>query len=338
MKKSKKESRARDIISRFREIGLLAFIILFTIYAQISSSRFLSPENINDLLRNVSIYGILAIGMMMVIITRGIDLSIGATVALSGMTVALVDVACPALPIIGALGIGIGVGLICGAIIGFLIAKIKILPIIATLGMMNVFRGLTYIIDGTYNRGNWVSADQMSDNLKSIASAKLLGFSILIWIVIVLFIVAYYFLEHTRMGRKIYAIGSNPDSAVISGIKIDNIIFMVYVIMGALAGLAGVLYISKFAFAQGDSASGYELSVIAICVIGGVSIAGGSGRIIGIVLGTVLFGIIFNALPLLKVSGFWETALQGAIILAAVLLNVFIKRSVDRSNLSRRAI
>jgi Ribose/xylose/arabinose/galactoside ABC-type transport systems, permease components len=254
------------------------------------------------------------------------------------MTTALMDIHYAGLPVVAELAIGIGVGVVCGVIIAFLIAKIKILPIIATLGMMNVYRGLTFILDSNFNRGNWVSANQMSDGFKSISTSSFLGVSSLIWIVAALFIVALYFMEHTRTGRKIYAVGSNPDSAVISGINCDKIIFLVYVIMGALSGLAGVLYVSKFASAQGDSASGYELSVIAICVIGGVNIAGGSGRILGIVLGTVLFGIIFNALPLVNVSEFWQMALQGMIILIAVLLNVFIKRSVDRSNLIRRAI
>lgn len=328
------ENGFRESITRFREIGLLAFIIIFAVIIQFNNSKFLSFENINDLLKNCALYGILAIGMMMVIITRGIDLSIGATLALAGMTTALTVSKYPGLPIIGALGIGIGIGIACGLIIGLIIAKVKILPIIATLGMMNIYRGLTYII----SNGAWVSANQMSDSFKSIATGSFLSINTLIWIVIVLFLIAYYFLEYSRTGRKIYAVGSNPDSAVISGINCDKIYLLVYTIMGALSGLAGVLYVSKFASAQGDSATGYELSVIAVCVIGGVNIAGGSGRIVGIILGTILFGIINNALPLINVSAFWQSALQGIIILFAVLLNVFFKRSVDRSNLSRRAI
>ncbi len=329
-----KDNSFRESISKFREIGLLAFIIIFAVIVQLNNSKFFSFENINDLLKNCAIYGILAIGMMMVIITRGIDLSIGATLALAGMSTALVVSKNPGLPIIGALGIGIGVGLACGIIIGLIVAGIRILPIIATLGMMNIYRGLTYII----SNGSWVSANQMSDAFKSISTTSFLNINMLIWIALASFLIAFYFLEYSRTGRKIYAVGSNPDSAVVSGIECGRIYLLVYTIMGALAGLAGVLYVSKYASAQGDSATGYELSVIAVCVIGGVNIAGGSGRIIGVVLGTILFGIINNALPLISVSEFWQSALQGIIILFAVLLNVFIKRSVDKGNLSRRAI
>jgi rhamnose transport system permease protein len=153
-----------------------------------------------------------------------------------------------------------------------------------------------------------------------------------------MFAVAYYFLEHTRTGRKIYAVGSNPESAKVSGINCSCTYILVYTIMGSLAGLAGVLWVSKFASAQGDTAVGYEMSVIAACVLGGVSITGGSGKISGIVLGTLLFGIINNALPLVDISAFWEDALQGLIIIIAVLLNVFVKRAVDRNNMSRRVI
>ena len=250
------------------------------------------------------------------------------------MSTALLVAANPGLPAIVAILIGIGVGTVCGIIIGLLVAKLNILPIIATLGMMNVFRGLTYIISG----GAWVSANQMSQSFKAISTGTFLKISTLIWIAVILFVVAYYFLEHTRIGRRIYAVGSNPESARVSGINLSKIYLIVYSVMGALAGLAGVLWVSKFASAQGDTALGYELSVIAACVLGGVSIAGGSGKISGILLGTLLLGIIQNALPLVNISAFWQSALQGLIILLAVLLNVVVKRAVDKRNLSRRAI
>lgn len=330
----KQKNNVRKSFMRFRQFGLVAIIVLLSVIVQLQNANYLTVENLHDMLKNAAILGILTIGMMMVIITRGIDLSIGATLALSGMTTAMMVANHPGLPVIGALGIGVGVGVVCGLIIGFLVAKIKILPIIATLGMMNVYRGLTYII----SKGKWVSANQMSASFKAISTGNFLGVSTLIWIAAVMFAIAYYFLEHTRTGRKIYAVGSNPESAKISGINCSRTYMLVYTIMGALAGLAGVLWVSKFASAQGDTAVGYEMDVIAACVLGGVSIAGGSGRISGIVLGTLLFGIINNALPLVDISAFWEDALQGLIIIVAVLLNVFVKRAVDRNNMSRRVI
>ena len=141
--------------------------------------------------------------------------------------------------------------------------------------------------------------------------------------------IAYYFITHTRTGRQIYAVGSNPEAARISGIQMNRILWLVYAIMGGLSGMAGVLWVAKFASAQGDTATGYELSVIAACVVGGVSIAGGVGKLSGVLLGAILLGIINNALPLINVSPFWQMGIQGAIILAAVLINAVIKRGVE---------
>jgi rhamnose transport system permease protein len=321
-------------IAKFRELGLLAFIIVLSVIVQFNNSSFLTLENIEDLITNTSILSILSVGMMLVIITRGIDLSIGATLALSGMVSAMTVSAYPGLHPLLVIVLSTIVGLVSGVIIGFLISKTGVLPIIATLGMMNVLRGLTFMVSG----GKWVSAHQMPDNFKAIATGHIFGINTLIFIAIVIYIVFYYFINHTRTGRQIYAVGSNPESAKISGINNDKILWMVYSIMGGLSGLAGVLWVSKFASAQGDTASGYELSVIAACVLGGVSIAGGSGRISGIILGSILLGILNNALPLINVSPFWQMGIQGTIILIAVLVNALVKRGVDRNHLMRRKI
>lgn len=321
-------------ISKFREVGLLGFIILLSVLVQLRNPSFLTLENIDDLITNTAIMSILAVGMMLVIVTRGIDLSIGATLALSGMISALTVKTYPGLHPMLAILLGILVGLLCGAIIGLIISKAMVAPIIATLGMMNVFRGLTFMISG----GKWVSAHQMPTSFKGIATGSVFGINTLIFIAIIIYIGFYYFVNHTRTGRQIYAVGSNPDSAKISGINNEKILSLVYMIMGALSGLAGVLWVSKFASAQGDTAMGYEMSVIAACVLGGVNIAGGSGKISGILLGALLLGILNNALPLMLVSPFWQNAIQGFIILFAVITNSLVKRSVDRNNLIRRKI
>lgn len=325
---------ASAMIAKFRELGLLVFIILMSLGVQLRNPSFLTWENINDIATNTAILAILSVGMMLVIITRGIDLSIGATLALSGMVAALTVKQMPDMHPLLVLAIGIGVGLLCGMVLGVLVAWLNILPIIATLGMMNVFRGLTFESSG----GKWVSAHQMPASFKEIATGSLLGINNLIAIAIVIYIAAYYFVSYTRTGRRIYAIGSNPDSAVISGIRTRRILWLVYTIMGGLAGLAGVLWVSKFASAQGDTASGYELSVIAACVLGGVSIAGGIGKISGIILGSILLGILNNAMPMINVSPFWQMFIQGSIILIAVLINAMVKRGLDRNNLMRRKI
>ena len=218
-------------------------------------------------------------------------------------------------------------------IIGVLIAKVGLLPIIATLALMNIFRGLTFLVSD----GEWVSSYQMSEGFVSIATGTFLGMNHLIWIALFFCLVFFYFLNYTRTGRQIYAVGSNPQSAAVSGIKQGRILLLVYTIMGGLSGLCGVLWVSKFASAQGDTASGYELTVIAACILGGVSIAGGSGKLAGVLLGAILLGILNNALPLLNVSPFWQNGIQGFIILLAVVVNAIVKRRVERNHLLRRA-
>lgn len=325
---------ALSAIARFREAGLLGFILILSVVVQLRNGSFLSIENLGDMVKNTAILSILAIGMMLVIVTRGIDLSIGATLALSGMISALTVSQVPTLPPLLAILLGMTVGTVCGALVGALVAKAGVFPIIASLGMMNVFRGITFLV----SKGKWVSANQMPDSFKAIATGSFLGINTLIVIAIVIYVLFYYFINHTRTGRQIYAVGSNPESAKISGINNDSILLMVYVIMGALSGLAGVLWVSKFASAQGDTATGYEMSVIAACVLGGVNIAGGSGKISGLLLGSLLLGILNNALPLINVSPFWQNAIQGVIILVAVITNALVKRGVDRNNLMRRKI
>jgi rhamnose transport system permease protein len=160
----------------------------------------------------------------------------------------------------------------------------------------------------------------------------------LVFIAVVIYIIFYFFINHSRTGRRIYAVGSNPEAAEVIGLPKRRIVWLVYVLMGALAGLAGVLWVSKFASAQGDTAVGYEMNVIASCVLGGVSVSGGRGKVLGLLLGVILFGILANALPLINVSPFWQQAIQGFVILAAIITNVMIKRGNDRSALRRRAI
>lgn len=321
-------------IGKFRELGLLAIIIVIMLFTQWKNPNFFTFENFDDLLANASILGILALGMMLVIITRGIDLSIGATLALAGMSAGLAVAGDHAIPPIVAVLLGTVIGLVCGAVVGVAVSYFGVLPIIASLGLMYVYRGLTYIVSGR----RWVSASQMSEAFKDMATGRWFGIRHYIFIAAAFYIVFYYFTNHTRTGRRIYAVGSNPESATISGIKTKRIVWLVYVIMGGLSGFCGVLWVAKFASAQGDTASGYEMNVIAACVLGGVSITGGSGKVGGVLLGTILLGTLNNALPMINMSVFWQNFIQGAIILFAIIVNILVKRNVDRSNLQRRKI
>lgn len=320
--------------ANFQQIGLLIFIVGLSIVVQIRNPRFLTYENVSDLLTNTAILAILTVGMMLVIVTRGIDLSVASILALSGMMSALMVSRYQNISPLVAILVGIFIGAICGTINGLLISKTNLPSIIATLGTMNVYRGITYMI----SKGEWVDAAEMPLSFKRIATGSILGINNLIFIAIVTYIIFYYFIQYTRTGRQIYAIGSNPKAAQINGINMSRLILIVYTLMGILSGLAGVLWVSKFASAQSDTATGYELNVIAAAVLGGVSITGGVGRISGVVMGTLLLGILNNALPLVNVSPFWQQAIQGLIILIAVIVNVLVKINMEKAQLRRRGI
>jgi rhamnose transport system permease protein len=325
--------------SNIREISLIIVMIVIAIFVQVRSrGHFLTAININDMLMETSVLAIMAVGMMMVLVTGGIDLSIGATMALSAMvgcTILKNSVLSgePVANIIIVL-IAIGVGIVCGLVNGLLVSKLKILPIIATLGMMNIYRGATYLVAN----GSWVKQAEMGPQFLSLATGKLFGINNLLIIAIIVYIIAYFFTEYTRTGRKIYAVGNSEESARVSGIKTDRILVLAYVIMGAVAGLGGILYVCKYGVAQGETCTGYEMNVIAACVLGGVSVNGGTGKIPGVLLGAILLGMLNNAMPLIQVSSFWQEAIRGGIILLSIIANALIQRNVELKALRRRNI
>lgn len=322
------------VITGTREMSLVFILIVLCAFIQVRNNSFLSITNINDLITNAVMMSILVVGMMCVLLIGGIDISIGSTIAFSGMTVALMLKANPAIPTFFAFVVGILVGALCGLLVGLVIAKGKVIPIIATMGLMNIYRGATYLIANN----QWVASYQLPDNLKAFATGKVLGINNMILVAIVIYIVFAYFIKFTRTGRKIYAVGSNIEAAEISGINIDQIKILVYSIMGGLAGLVSVLWISKYASAQGDAAAGLEIDIIAACVIGGVSLNGGKGTVIGVILGTITLGILNNALPLINISPFWQDAIKGLVIIIAIIINTKTQRSIDKKNLKRREL
>ncbi len=322
-------------ILRSREASLLLVMILLCALIQWrSGGKFLSGLVITQITQNYAYTAVLAFGMLLVLLIGGIDISIGATLALSGMSTSLMmrD------GFIGngvvAYGFSIVVGIVCGLVIGLIVSKGKVIPIIATLGMQYIFRGLTYFVSKT----QWVSSDKMLPDYKAFAQGSTLGINNLFWIVIILFVAVMLFLKWTSFGRQIYAVGSNPEAAKISGIPIDRVKIIVYTINGGIAGLAGAMYTSMYATAQGNMATGAEMDVIAACVIGGVSLDGGQGSAFGVLLGAVTIAIISKSLSLVGIDPFWQQALKGAIILIAVLTNVLVQRSSNRKVLEGREI
>lgn len=316
----------RVILGR-REIVLSVLIGILIAFVTLRSPYFLTLSNFKNILLDSSILMIVAIGQMMVIITAGIDLSVASTLAFSGMAVGLIVSHNWGIHPLLAVLMGLGIGLVLGSLNGFLISKTGIPPIIATIAAMIIWRGFTYVISG----GAWVDASEMPDSFKQLARGTILGIPNLIFIVIIVALIFYYFLGHTRTGRQIYAFGSNPDGVRFVGINITKINFLVYMFSGMLAGMGGVLWVSRYASAQSNSATGLELLTVAACVIGGVFIFGGSGSITGVLLGSLLLSIITNALNQVKVSPFWKLAIQGAIILIAVITDSIISQRVERT-------
>mgnify|MGYP001257982195 CR=1 FL=1 len=319
--------RLVEALVRFRELGIVAFILALTVLVGLRAPAFLTVDNFRDILLNISILVIVALGQMLVIITRGIDLSVGSIIGLTAMIVSFTLVAFPAMPVPLALLLGMALGAVLGAANGLVITLGNVPPIIATLGTMNIYRGLIFY----YSEGAWVNAFEMPAAFRGLAKAAPLGVPNLILFAAATAVIVALFLTYTRLGRDIYAVGSNPDAARFAGIRAQQVIFSVYVLSGLLAGMAGVLWASRFEAAQTNTALGFELQTVAAPVIGGVNIFGGSGGVPGVVLGAFLLGIIQNALTLVQISPFWQLAAQGLLILAAVVFDSFVLRRLQRA-------
>ena len=322
-------------IFKSREFSLMIVMaLLIGVIQWRSGGKFLSGTVITQLTQNYAYTMVLSFGMLLVLLIGGIDISIGATLALSGMSTSLLMRDGVITDPLVAYGFSILVGLVCGLVIGLIVAKGKVIPIIATLGMQYIYRGLTYFVSET----KWVPSDKMLMGYKAFAQGSFLGINNLFWIVLALFVITLVFLKWTGFGRQIYAVGSNPDAAKISGINIDRVKIIVYTINGAIAGLAGAMYTSMYATAQGNMATAAEMDVIAACVIGGVSLNGGQGSAFGVLLGAITIAIISKSLSLVGIDPFWQQALKGAVIAVAVLINVLVQRNAARKALEGRDI
>ncbi len=321
-------------IVKDRSFGLVMACVVLLLLASQLTPQLLTPEAINDMLKNNAISGILAIGMLMVLVTRGIDLSIAATMVFSGLVISMINADHPGVPVFLLVVIAVGIGTVIGLYNGILISKLKLLPIIATLSTLYVIRGLGYVVSDS----RWIVPANFTDGYKAFATGKVLGVNNLIISAIVMFLIAWITLSYLKFGRRIYAIGSSPASAKVTGINSVAVTLAVYAIMGGIAGFAGFLYTSNYAIAQSTMAMGMEMDVIAICILGGVSINGGTGRISGIIVATVLFAIISSFLSMLSGLSIWTDAIKGIIIVSAVILNIYTSRSAKQRALKERNI
>jgi putative xylitol transport system permease protein len=305
-----------------QEYGIfLAFLLLVGILA-LSNEFFLTPGNISNVLLQTSINGILAIGMTFVILTRGIDLSVGSVVALAGMvsasfvtSSATAGIAGAPYPMVVALAAGILVGVACGALVGFIVSRFSVPAFVATLGMLSAARGATLI----YGGGKPVPG--LSPEFRWIGTGNILGIPMPVILLALVFGVSWWVLTRTRFGRYIYAVGGNPHAAKTSGLNVTRIRFMVYVISGALSGLAGMILSARTGSALPQAGIAYELDAIAAVVIGGTSLSGGVGRVTGTLIGALIIGVMNNGLDLMGIQSYYQQVLKGALIVGAVMLD-----------------
>lgn len=310
-----KPSKTNMMNAITQKLGPLLGLIILVVIVSILNPSFLEPLNILNLLRQVAINALIAFGMTFVILTGGIDLSVGAILALSsaltaGMMVSGLD---PILAII----IGCILGGLMGTVNGLFITKGKMAPFIATLATMTIFRGLTLVFTG----GNPITG--LGDNylFQLFGRGYFLGIPVPAITMIITFVVLFIILHKTPFGRKTYAIGGNEKAALISGIKVPKVKIVIYSLSGMLAALAGAILTSRLNSAQPTAGTSYELDAIAAVVLGGTSLSGGKGRIFGTLIGALIIGTLNNGLNLLGVSSFYQMVVKGIVILIAVLLD-----------------
>lgn len=306
-----------DRLTRRRELLLAVIILVLVALIALRAPVFLSPRSLDTIVTDGAILSAVALAQMLAIVTRGIDLSVAANIAFTGMATALLIKAYPGMPVPLTVLTALGLGLLLGAVNGSLIAFVGIPPIVVTLGTLSIYRGMVFLVSD----GQWVNAHEMAPHFIGFPTGRLLGLTHIVWIAALIVALLHLFLNHTRKGRELYALGGNPVAAQYVGIPRAATLMRVYCLTGLIAGLCGYLWVARYAVAYTEVALGFELQTVAACVIGGVSMAGGRGSVAGTLLGSVFLVIIFNALPIINVSPFWQMAISGAVILTAVVLN-----------------
>jgi ribose transport system permease protein len=310
--------RLRSVL-KIREIGVLAALVLMFIIMSFASPYFLSVSNIFNVLRNMSSIGIMAIGMTMIIVTAGIDLSVGSLLAVTGIVMArLMYQGVGTFPAVLA---GFMVGGILGGVNGLLITRLKLTPFIPTLGMLSIARGLT-VFFATGIKGSVASNISVKDPFVEFIGGGYIGsIPMPVIIMFVLVFISSFFLRRTVLGRQIYAIGSNEEAALLSGVNVNRVKLFVYTLMGLLCALSGIMTAGLLSTAATNSGTGNELDVIAAVVIGGASLQGGKGSVWGAIIGAAIMSVLRNSFVLLHLPGFVQTISIGVVIILAVSID-----------------
>lgn len=297
----------------FNQLGMLIILALLIVVMSVIAPNFTDSSNILNVLKQSSITAILAAGMTVVILTGGIDLSVGSTLALSGVISVLLSNA--GVPVVIAMLAGAGVGFVAGAINGYLTAVPKLPAFIVTLGSMTYLRGLAYVITGGY------PVVLASEKFKFIGAGEIFGIPTPIYIMAIVYFIMFVVLKYTMFGRHVYAIGGNEEAAHLTGIKVNRTLINVYSISGLLAGISGVVMAGRLFSGQPMVGIAFELDAIAAVVLGGTSFVGGRGRIQGTIIGVLIVAVLTNGMTLLNVDYYWQQVVKGIVIVIAVLLD-----------------
>lgn len=302
---------------RLRELPVAFALVALVVVTYAANPLFLSPQGTKDLLLNSTIMIILAVGQAIVIITRNVDLSVGSILGLVAFGTGTLFAEVPGIPIPVVFLIGLAFGTLLGAVNGLLVTLAKVPALVITLGTLYIYRGL----NNAWAGGTQYFADDRPDAFGALSVDTILGFPVITLLAIVVVVIVAIVMASTRGGRDLYAIGSDPDAAELFGIPVGRRIFTAFAVNGLLAGLAGVLYASRFNSVGATTGTGLELDVVAAAVVGGVAIFGGSGSVAGAAIGAILLTTITSALTALRVDKFWQQAIVGVLILAAIIID-----------------
>lgn len=333
MKTTHQNNRALSLAKRFlhkQESSIIIVLIIYVIFVSSVNSRFISSGNIFNMLRSSGFALITIVGMSLILITGGLDLSVGSVLALGGVIAGLV--AKNGAPTLVAVLAGVCVGAVIGALNGFIVVKVKIPPLIVTLGMQYIVRGMVSVI----TKG--VPVYPLPKTFTRIEQLKLFGvIPFVVNVAIIIAVIFHIVLNHTSYGRSVYAVGGNEEAAKISGIDTGRTKFLVYFFTSTLASLSGVLMAMRLGSGEAAVGTGFELTVICGAVIGGISIMGGTGTILGAILGGLFMEVLTNSLTLMRISVYWQQLVVGTILILAVVLDQYKRELMLRSSYSSKA-
>ncbi len=319
--------RVAEVISRARELTIVALVLIVFLATTVKSSHFANAHSIQQVLSGAAIIGLLAVGETLVIVTRNVDLSVGSTLGLSAFEIGQIFSHHPHFPVILGFVVGLAIGAVTGAVIGLITVVARVPSLVVTLAALYIIRGYVNVI-GT---GVQIEPSSIPTTFQKVGYETILGIPWLFVIVVVVVAVVAWVMRNFRASRDLYAIGSNPEAAQLAGIPLARRVLTAFVVSGALAGLAGALFLSEYATVDATGGTGYELTVVAACVVGGVAIFGGSGTVVGAALGALLLQVISQALQALNVSQFWDQGVAGALLLAAIAFDRLVAVRAGRA-------